>query len=60
MAETDAKLADGASSATDDSPAVPELIQNNKKRWRRRMTTAALVAVALAAAFADRSSTGLG
>jgi hypothetical protein len=61
MEEADAKLADGALSATDDSPAVSEeLTQNNKKRWRCRMTTAAVVAVALAAPFADRSSAGLG
>lgn len=52
MAEADAKLADRAMSPMDDSTADAELSLHNKKRtrWRRRVTTAAMVAVLLAAA----------
>ena len=62
MEEADAKLADGALSATDDSPAVSEPNVDNKKRtrWRRRMTAAALVAVVLAAALVLPGMVNLG
>jgi len=52
MEEADAKLADGALSTTDDSPADSDLSLNHKKRMRlrRRITAAFLVTVLLAAA----------
>lgn len=59
MEEADAKLADGALSATDDSAAT-ELTQNRNKRWRRHVTTAALVAVLLAAALVLPGMVNLG
>jgi len=62
MEEADAKLADGALSATDDSPAVSEPTVDNKKhtRLQRRMTATALMAVVLAAALVLPGMVNLG